>query len=151
MFKKIIWALLELVTIGSGTYIFVSTMVNEDYVDNEVAGGGAFMIILGLLLRNWRMTLFIKEEKSETSKVLKSEIQNRSVHTLLVLVLSFSLFVLNRKINNTSLRVNDNESDIENLDYQVNEFDEIENRLDNVEAFEERIENLENYSHGHYY
>lgn len=150
MFKKIIWAILEVATVGIGTYTFVTTMVNEEYVDHEVAGVGAFLIVLGLLLRNWRMTLFIKEANNENSRAIKSETQNKTINTLLILILSFTIFALNRKINDTNWSVSNNESEIENLESKVSEFDDIEYRLDNLETFEERIEHLERYSHGHY-
>lgn len=149
MFKKIVWALLEIATIACGTYVFVSSMVNEEYVDHETAGIGAFMIALGLLLRNWRMTLFTKEDKPDNAT--KSEAQNKSVNTLLVLIISLTVFLLNKKLSDIDWRVSDNESEIQNLEYKVNDFDDIEYRLDNMENFEERIESLEQYSHGHYY
>lgn len=150
MFRKIIWALLEVATVGYGTYTFVSTMVNEEYVDHEVAGMGAFLIVLGLLLRNWRITLFVKEGNNEESKVIKSETQSKTINTLLILILSFTVFALNRKINDTNWNISNNESEIENLEGKVNQFDDVEYRLDNLESFEERIEHLERYSHGHY-
>ncbi|HEY5824127.1 MAG TPA: hypothetical protein VIT44_07175 [Cyclobacteriaceae bacterium] len=142
MFKKIIWALLEIITIGSGTYIFVSTMTDEYGVDNHEVGLGAFLIVLGLLLRNWRMTLFIKEPKKDTD--------NKSINTVLILILSISIFVLNKRISDITSNVDDNKSEIQNLNSQANKFDDIETRLENLESFEDRIEDLENYSHSHY-
>jgi len=150
MFKKIIWALLEVATIGSGTYVFVATIVDEYGIDRNEAGLGAFLIVLGLLLRNWRMTLFIKKEKSEGNSVKKPEIQSNSVNILLILILSLSMFILNKKINGINSNVDSNESEIQKLDSRINEFNALEHRLDNVESFEERIEDLENYSHRHY-
>ena len=61
MTKKIIWAIVELITIAIGTGIFVTSTL-DNYVDEESAGIGAFMIVLGLLLRNWKSELFIKSE-----------------------------------------------------------------------------------------
>jgi hypothetical protein len=145
MFKKIIWALLEIATIGSGTYTFVSTMVNEDYVDHKAAGIGGFLIASGLLLRNWRLTLFIKEENKDSSKMVKSEVQNKTTNTLVILILCLTAFGLYRKISSS---VSNNETEIQSIETKLS--DEIEYRLDNVETFEERIENLENHSHRHY-
>ncbi|MEJ0032417.1 MAG: hypothetical protein WDO15_19620 [Bacteroidota bacterium] len=51
MLKKIVWAFFELTTIGPGTYILVTTLTNDYDVDNETAGLGAFLIVLGLLIR----------------------------------------------------------------------------------------------------
>lgn len=150
MLKKIIWALLEVATIGYGSFIFVSTMVNEDYIDHVVAGTGAFLIVLGILLRNWRMTLFIKEEKKEGAKDPKSENQTKSLNLLLILILSFTFFLLNRKISSASWDIANNESQIQSLDSRLNELDDMEYRLDNIELLEERLEDLENYSHYHY-
>lgn len=150
MFKKIIWALLEVSTIGSGAYVFVSTMVNEDYVDHETAGIGAFLIVVGLLLRNWRTTLFIKEEKNETSKQNQQEAQSKTGSALLILILALSFFGLNKKVNDIRSNVESNESELQSLDSQINGFGDIEERLENVESFEERIDDLETYSHSHY-
>lgn len=150
MFKKIIWALLEVSTIGFGAYVFVSTMVNEDYVDHETAGIGAFLIVVGLLLRNWRTTLFIKEEKNETSKQNQQEAQSKTGSALLILILALSFFGLNKKVNDIRSNVESNESELQSLDSQINGFGDIEDRLENVESFEERIDDLETYSHSHY-
>jgi len=150
LFKRIIWALLEVATIGSGTYMFVSTMVDDLGVDKNDAGLGAFLIILGLLLRNWRMTLFIKSEGNESSTVQKSEIQSKSVNTLLIIAISFSMFMLNKKINDTNTTMDSSESQIQTLDSRVSELDDIEYRLDKVESLKERIDELETYSHSHY-
>jgi|GEM_PF-4545779 len=155
MFKKIIWALLEVVTIGSGTYIFVSTMVDEYEIDKHEAGMGAFLIVLGLLLRNWRMTLFVKSENNDNKTTQKIEVQSKSVNAILILIISFSLFILNRKLNDTASTVDNNETEIENLNSRINGLDDIdlsniENRLDDMEYLESRIEDLENYSHSHY-
>ena len=144
MFKKIIFALLEFVTIGCGTYVFVSTMVNEDYIDNESAGMGAFLIVLGFLLQNWRTTLFVKEAKIENDKA-SSESRNRIISTLFIIGLSMTLFALNRKINAINSNSDYLESEIDS------KFDDTGNRLENVESFEERIENLESVSHIHYH
>lgn len=150
MFKKIIWALLEVATIGYGTYVFVSTMVNEDYVDHEVAGIGASLIAAGLLLRNWRVTLFIREERKEAIKVTKYETQNKTGNTLLILILALSFFALNRKINDTKLDMASNELELQNLNSGMNDFGDLQDKLDNVESLEERIEDLEIYSRNHY-
>jgi hypothetical protein len=149
MFKKILWAFLEILTIGGGTYVFVSSMVNEDYVDHEIAGIGAAFIVVGLLLRNWRTTLFVKEKPDEL-KTNKHETQNSIVNTLLLLILALSFFELNKKINDTNLEAINNESHLQNLDSRIDELGEIEDRIDNVESFEGRIEELEADSHRHY-
>lgn len=150
MFKKLFWALLEISTIGLGTYVFVSTMVNEDYVNHETAGLGAFLIVAGLLLRNWRTTLFVKEEKNETSKQNRQETQSKTGSALLILILALSFFGLNKKVNDIRSDVESNESELQSLDSQINGFSDIEERLENVESFEERIDDLETYSHSHY-
>ncbi|GCC53703.1 hypothetical protein SanaruYs_39480 [Chryseotalea sanaruensis] len=155
MFKKIIWALLEVATIGSGTYIFVSTMVDEYEIDKHEAGMGAFLIVLGFLLRNWRMTLFVKSEDNNNKTTQKIEVQSKSVNAILILIISLSLFMLNRKITNTASTVDSNETEIENLNSRIDGLDDIdlsniENRLDDMEYLESRIEDLENYSHSHY-
>lgn len=155
MFKKIIWALLEVTTIGSGTYIFVSTMVDEYEIDKHEAGMGAFLIVLGFLLRNWRMTLFVKSEDNNNKTTQKIEVQSKSVNAILILIVSLSLFMLNKKITNTASTVDSNETEIENLNSRIDGLDDIdlsniENRLDDMEYLESRIEDLENYSHSHY-
>lgn len=155
MFKKIIWALLEVVTIGSGTYIFVSTMVDEYEIDKHEAGMGAFLIVLGFLLRNWRMTLFVKPEDNNNKTTQKIEVQSKSVNAILILIISLSLFMLNKKITNTVSTVDSNETEIENLNSRIDGLDDvdlsnIESRLDDMEYLESRIEDLENYSHSHY-
>jgi hypothetical protein len=150
MFKKIIWAILEVATIGGGTYILVPAMLNEYSVDSEVAGSGAFLIVLGLLLRNWRMTLFIKEDKRENNNSTKSELQSKTANTLLIFALTFALFILNKKINDTNGNVDTTESSIQDLESKVSELDQLDHRLDNVESFEQRIEELETDSHRHY-
>src|SRR5690349_12640037 len=116
MFKKLTWALLEVATMGYGTYLFVSTIVNEDDLDPHQAGLGAFMIVLGLLLRNWRMSLFVKEDKTGMDKPVKSETQSKAVNTLLILVISLTVFMLNRKVNHITSAVIDNAIEIENFD-----------------------------------
>lgn len=115
MFKKLFWALLEISTIGLGTYVFVSTMVNEDYVNHETAGLGAFLIVAGLLLRNWRTTLFVKEEKNETSKQNRQETQSKTGSALLILILALSFFGLNKKVNDIRSDVESNESELQSL------------------------------------
>jgi len=137
MFKKIIWALLEVTTIGSGTYIFVSTMVDEYEIDKHEAGMGAFLIVLGFLLRNWRMTLFVKSEDNNNKTTQKIEVQSKSVNAILILIVSLSLFMLNKKITNTASTVDSNETEIENLNSRIDGLDDIdlsniENRLDDM-------------------
>jgi hypothetical protein len=148
MVKKIIWAFSEVTTIGLGTYIFVSTIANQDYVDEESAGIGAFLIVLGLLLRNWRTTLFIRETKNEIEREIKPDNQNRTNNALIVFILLFTFFALNRKINTTNSSTEALESEIENLDSR---FDDLESELGDIGSIEDRIEDLERYSHHHYY
>lgn len=95
MAKKIIWAIVELITIAIGTGVFVTSTLGS-YVDKESAGIGAFMVVLGLLLKNWRKDLFSKqstEVKIEDKKENKSSDKNLMVGVLLIF--AFTLWGLN--------------------------------------------------------
>lgn len=144
MIRRIIWVLLETSFIGGGTYIFISTILNEDILEHKTAGLGAFLIVLGLLIRDWRLTLFIdsSNEKKETDL---SKIKTSSV--LAVMIFALSIFLLHRKVTST---IENLEYGNDNVEVIATELYRIEDRVSNVEDFEERIIEIENYSHSHY-
>lgn len=93
MAKKIIWAIVELITIAIGTGVFVTSTLDSN---EESAGIGAFMVVLGLLLKNWRKDLFSKqstEVKIEDKKENKSSDKNLMFGVLLIF--AFTLWGLN--------------------------------------------------------
>ena len=118
MFKKIIWAVIELITIAIGTGIFVTSTL-DNYVDEESAGIGAFMVILGLLLKNWRKNLFANNETT-----LKGSKNTSSLTTGLILIIAFTLWGMNYG------NIKDNSSDINSVESDVNSLD---NRIDDIE------------------
>jgi hypothetical protein len=112
MFKKIIWALVELITIAIGTGIFVTSTL-DNYVDEESAGIGAFMVILGLLLKNWRKTLFTNKEKP-----LKDSSKSTTLTTGLIMIIAFTLWGMNYgNIKDNSSDINSLESKVDDLEY----------------------------------
>ena len=123
MVKKIIWAIVELVTIAIGTGIFVTSTL-DSYVDEETAGIGAFMVVLGLLLKNWRKDLFAKtttiDHSIESKEINKSD--NKVIAGVL-LIFAFTLWGLNYG------NIDDNEGDINSI--------------------ERKVDDLESYSHYH--
>jgi hypothetical protein len=72
MVKKVIWAIVELVTIALGTGIIV-TSVLERHINEDNAGIGAFMVVSGLLLKNWRKDLFSSSNSTSHKAKEKAE------------------------------------------------------------------------------
>lgn len=106
MVKKIIWAIVEVVTIAIGTGIFVTNTL-DSFVDAEMAGIGAFMVVFGLLLKNWRKDLFAKKTSSEYSAERKKD--NKSDNKVIagvLLIIAFTLWGLNY------INIDDNNSDM---------------------------------------
>lgn len=147
MFKKILWAILELITMGGGTYGFVVAMTNEYEVSQEEAGLGAFLIVVGLLLRNWRLTLFTKNETSSDSKQKKIESAS-STNLIVILILAFSVATLFRKVGDVQEIGNTNSYDIDEINSKIGNISDVES---DIESLQERIDDLEGSSHSHYY
>ncbi len=51
MFKKQKSKIIDLLTFGLGGVIFVNTALSDEH---DIASFGAFLVILGFLIRNWR-------------------------------------------------------------------------------------------------
>lgn len=123
MVKKVIWAIVELVTIAIGTGIFVTSTL-DSYVDEEIAGIGAFMVVFGLLLRNWRKDLFSSSNSTQNkTENIEKKTSDKNVILGVLLIFAFTLWGLNYG------NIGDNQSDINSL--------------------ENKVEDLEDYSHYH--
>jgi len=142
MIKKIIWAVLELATIGTGTYIFVTELF-ERRINNEEIGLGAFLIVLGLLIRNWRITLFY-EQKNEIPNNKKSELPQKSINVVLIFILSIPVVFLYKQIHESNYSLE------EKVDANMNYLYDVEGRVSDLELLEERIIELEESSHRHF-
>jgi hypothetical protein len=86
MIKKIIWAFLDLITFGIGTALFVTATLFPRS-DEEAAGIGAFMIILGFLLRNWKKNLFASTN-NENKEIKSTE---KYIALGVILIVAFTL------------------------------------------------------------
>jgi len=87
MVKKLIWAAIELITIVIGTAIFV-----ESTLHSEESGIGAAIVVLGLLLKDWRKDLFAKQKTTGT--VEEKEKSKASDKILIMGILLISYFTL---------------------------------------------------------
>ena len=112
MFKKIIWVVVELVTIAIGTGIFVTSTL-DNRVNEEGAGIGAFMIVLGLLLRSWKESLFTKKLDQRLHKANNSWLKKG-----LIMIIVFTLWGMNYG------NIQDNSSDIGWLQYAVDRLED---------------------------
>lgn len=147
MIQKIFWMIIELATIGMGTYRLVKTLLDEVSIDNEAAGFAAFLIVSGLLLRNWRTTLFASNNASDKAESTKKvDNLNRTINSVVMIIISVSVIALNRKINDA---IDNNESEIKvitkSIEGRLSEFEEVDSKT------EKRILNLERNSHYHNY
>jgi len=113
MVKKIFWAILELITLAGGTGIFVAGALAR-YSDEEMAGLGAVTVVVGLLVRDWRKTIFFKQPTSTIVNDRKETLPpNKDIIIGIVLITSFTLWSHNfQKINRAS-------NDINSLEYEV--------------------------------
>ncbi|HZH70698.1 MAG TPA: hypothetical protein VFD80_09625 [Flavobacteriaceae bacterium] len=92
MAKKIIWAIVELITIAIGTGVFVTSTLDK-YVDKESAGIGAFMVVFGLLLRNWRKDLFSSSNSTQNkTENIEKKTSDKNVILGVLLIFAFTLW-----------------------------------------------------------
>jgi hypothetical protein len=103
--KKVIWAILELITIAIGTGIFVTNIL-ESYINEEDAGVGAFMVVTGLLLRSWRRDLFSSSNpaNSKIEEKAKKDISDKDLTLGILLIFAFTLWGVNYHNTNDNKR-----------------------------------------------
>ncbi len=148
---KILAFLIDFVTLGIGAGVLVGYALNNR--DEEWAGVGAAMIVLGLLIREKRAAPKKSvESHGQIAKLEENEIErkarmfdemNEKVKTPLIIILlsvsTFSLWASNR--NNISSHSH------------PWQFQEIQSRMDNLDgnlnAIDERLEEVEEHSHYH--
>lgn len=101
MFKILIWILLDVSTFAYGTYKVVFALLNQDaYLIHEEAGTGAFLIVLGLLIRNWRQSYFLnKNDDPDNGKGDKAAAPPKTINVLMIALIIFSVLLLNRNLN----------------------------------------------------
>lgn len=130
MKRKIIWRIVEILTIVVGTGVFVTNLL--DYrIDEEMAGLGASLIVLGLLIRSW----VSKSNNDTTTKNAK----NDSLKVGLIIIFLSCFWTINKN------KIEGNKLDISNLsDY----YEDVESIIYDNEG---RIRDLEDQKHEHNY
>lgn len=151
MTKRIVFFLTDFVTLVIGTGVFVGYALSER--DEELSGIGAAMVVLGLLIREWRTSAqkisktndrSANEEQSEIKRKAKMfDERNLKTKTLLTIAL---LSIL------TFTMWGSHKSKIDSHEHYW-KFQNIESKFDNIEgsviSLDERLEKVEEHSHYH--
>jgi hypothetical protein len=137
MIKKVVFAVLELITIGGGVGLFVTNALMSAYspYNTDEAGMGAFMVVLGLLIRVWKKELFkskvqdaenVNVEKRDSAEKVHSKVL--AIGLITVFALTFWGFSSRNAISN-NYEISSVESEVEDL---KNELDMIKKDVDYI-------------------
>ena len=118
--KKFIQVIVEFSTIAVGTLVFVQFAIEND---GDIAGNGAFFIVLGLMIKSW-----IKNNSEDKDQIVKLD-KNKLFNTGIIMVVVFTMLVANFNSSDSS----------DSSDTEYYDFDTLENR----------VEQLENNTHYH--
>lgn len=146
MKKRITYLIIDTVLLAFGSFVFVSNTLSRD---QEGAGLGAAMIVIGLLIREWRnepqQSLLNEQEKQQNARdeiKRKANLFNESQSkTMIIVLLAVSAFTF-WGFNNSRINNHDH-NEFRVLDYKI---DEVENYTNSLES---RVKEIEENSHSH--
>ena len=154
MTKRILNFIIDVILLAVGSLAFVSSVLNDQ---ESEAGIGAAMIVIGLLIREWRnepqRSILVEQEKPQNSEdeikrngrdeiKRKARLFNESQSkTMIIVLLAVSAFTF-WGFNNSRINNHDH-NEFRVLDYKI---DEVENYTNSLES---RVKEIEENSHSH--